>query len=72
MQVIANIHTGNRTFQYLFQPFIDSMDDAMRERWLIFRCLFEYFGTLRFPLRAFLVSIFLFLVVVSFWKRGLI
>ncbi len=33
MQVIANIHTGNRTvFQYLFQPFIDSMDDAMRER----------------------------------------
>ena len=33
MQVIANIHTGTRTvFQYLFQPFIDSMDDAMRER----------------------------------------
>jgi adhesin transport system membrane fusion protein len=33
MQVIASIHTGERTvFQYLFQPFIDSMDDAMRER----------------------------------------
>ena len=33
MQVIANIQTGTRTvFQYLFQPFIDSMDDAMRER----------------------------------------
>lgn len=33
MQVVANIHTGKRTvFQYLFQPFIDSIDGAMRER----------------------------------------
>ncbi|MDP6645145.1 MAG: HlyD family type I secretion periplasmic adaptor subunit [Rhodospirillales bacterium] len=33
MQVIANIHTGTRTiFQYLFDPFISRMGDAMQER----------------------------------------
>ncbi|MBT3551569.1 MAG: HlyD family type I secretion periplasmic adaptor subunit [Rhodospirillaceae bacterium] len=33
MQVIANIHTGTRTiFQYMFDPFLSSMGDAMQER----------------------------------------
>ena len=46
MQVIANIHTGNRTvFQYLFQPFIDSMDDAMGNVRLIFKCFSNVSGS---------------------------
>ncbi|MEE2761569.1 MAG: HlyD family type I secretion periplasmic adaptor subunit [Pseudomonadota bacterium] len=33
MQVIANIHTGTRTiFEYMFDPFLSSMGDAMQER----------------------------------------
>ena len=33
MQVIANIHTGTRTiFQYMFDPFLSSMGNALQER----------------------------------------